>query len=228
MSTYLARARFRNLLPGCLTLSSVTCLAVFLAGCSRTGLEVEGIDLSNDAGTDVRTFADASGDNALLPEGDVSSHDVAMPIEGSSDPRCIPSDEVCNGIDDDCSGQVDDGIAPIPCPNGGFRYCVAGRMSACPTRCEVCVPGSERVCFISYCLYWGTQACAADGKGFGPCREQRPPSGCDATARAHGNSPELERCCIDQGYCCLYTYDLDEDGDRGDLLGSCGRVSCQP
>jgi hypothetical protein len=141
---------------------------------------------------------------------------------------CIPTAEVCNGIDDDCNGRIDDGLAPIPCPGGGARYCVAGRMSACPERCEVCIPGSQIVCFNSYCLYWGVQTCAADGKGFGPCREERPPPECAGIARDNMDSPELERCCVDHGYCCIDRHDLDGDGNRGELLGACGGVLCAP
>jgi hypothetical protein len=190
-------------------------------------LGAEGYDGPDDEGMDVRTFADVAGEQGP-PIGADGAHDSPIAPEGATDSRCVPAEEICNGIDDDCNGQIDDGIAPIPCPAGGFRYCVAGRTSACPTRCEVCVPGSHRVCLVSYCLYWGTQTCAADGRSFGPCREQRPPAECDGTARAHGASPELEKCCVDQGYCCLDAYDLDGDGDRGDLVGSCGGVSCEP
>lgn len=141
-------------------------------------------------------------------------------------PNCVPHDETCNGKDDDCNGQVDDGIAPVPCPGGGERYCVAGRMSACPTRCETCVPGSERVCFLSYCTYWAAQVCAADGRSFGVCRERSVPSECRSVAEQHKDSPELEQCCIDNGYCCRDEYDLDNDGNRSEMLGQCDDVSC--
>lgn len=210
------------------TLASLTCLSIWLTSCSRTGLDAEGSVGWND-GLDGGTFTDAGAEERVTSARDASSSiDASPPSDAPTDRRCIPAEETCNGLDDDCNGQIDDGITPIPCPSGGYRYCVGGRASACPTRCEVCVPGSQRVCFISYCLYWGTQTCAADGRSFGPCREQRPPSECDATARAHGASPELEQCCLDQGYCCLDAYDLDRDGNRGDLVGACGGVSCEP
>ncbi len=206
-----------------LTLASLTCLSVGGGGCSRTGLDANGFERPDEEGVDVRAVADAEP----MARSDAAL-DSWVGIEASSDSRCVPAPETCNGRDDDCNGETDDGIAPVPCPNGGYRYCVGGRASACPTRCELCVPGSQRVCFISYCLYWGVQTCASDGRSFGPCREQRPPAECDATARAHGASPELEQCCIDHGYCCLDAYDLDGDGNRGDLVGSCGGVACEP
>jgi hypothetical protein len=42
------------------------------------------------------------------------------------------------------------------------------------------------------------------------------------------DSPELERCCVDHGYCCVDRHDLDGDGDRNELLGACGGVTCRP
>ena len=194
--------------------------AWLLGGCGRTGLlETSLTDDSNAPGSD-------AGTDAAIEQ----MRDAAAPPPDGSSPgpvTCQPTTEICNGVDDDCNGEIDD-LLPIPCPGGGSRYCVAGRWSACPERCEVCLPGSERVCFLSYCLYWGTQACTADGKSFGPCREDKPPAECDAIARAHQDSSELEQCCVDNGYCCADTHDLDSDGNRSEFLGRCDEVTCHP
>ncbi len=46
-------------------------------------------------------------------------------------------DEVCNGIDDDCNGSVDDGVEPLPCDvqlgvcEGATVACDAGEFAAC-------------------------------------------------------------------------------------------------
>ena len=54
-----------------------------------------------------------------------------------------PSPEVCNNIDDDCDGSVDDGIAPVPtscgvgaCAATGIETCVAGVWGN-----DTCTPG---------------------------------------------------------------------------------------
>jgi hypothetical protein len=146
------------------------------------------------------------------------------PVEAG--PVCQPQPETCNGLDDNCDGRVDEDQPAIPCPNGGSRYCVGGRYSECPRRCEVCIPGSERECFTSFCLYWGTQFCASDGRSFGTCKETTPPAACRAIADKHRKSPELEQCCIDQGFCCLDDFDLDNDGDTKDMVGRCDTVMC--
>jgi hypothetical protein len=184
---------------------------VVLPACGRTGLDADGLlvglDDQDDAGAIRAPLAEASAG-------------------AQTDVPCVPSPEICNGVDDDCNGRIDDGLASIACPGGGARYCVAGRWSACPVRCSVCIPGSEVVCFHSYCLYWGVKTCAADGQGFGPCREDRPPPECASTARDKKDSPELERCCADHGYCCTDDHDIDGDGNRNELVGTCGGVVC--
>jgi hypothetical protein len=143
-------------------------------------------------------------------------------------PVCHPQPETCNGVDDDCNGMVDDDLPAIPCPNGGERYCVSGKYSECPRRCEVCVPGSERECFTTFCTFWGTSACASDGRSFGPCRESHVPAECKAVTDQAKRSAELEKCCIAQGLCCLDEFDLDNDGDTNEMLGRCDSVTCGP
>ena len=115
-----------------------------------------------------------------------------------------------------------------PCPDGGNRYCVGGRYSDCPRRCDVCVPGSKRTCITSYCTFWGSQTCSADGRSFGRCDESRPPPECEEIANKMMRSPALEMCCLDNGYCCVDEFDLDHDGDRTEMLGRCEAVLCDP
>lgn len=193
-------------------------LALFAVGCSRTGLD------AMDAEPATATPIDGALDAPPEPQPEAGP-DAAPGAGGDAGSRCVPRPEQCNGKDDDCNGLVDDGIAPIPCAGGGERYCIAGRMSACPQPCELCVPGSERVCFLSYCQYWAVQTCSSDGRSFGICREHVVPPECSAYATPDGTA-RLEQCCIDHGYCCLDESDLDHDGNRTEMLGSCSSVSC--
>ncbi len=154
--------------------------------------------------------------------------DRSVDVTPEGPPPCRPQPELCNGRDDDCDSKVDQDLVPIPCPAGGSRYCVGGQWSECPRRCEVCVPGSSRVCLVSYCTFWGQQSCASDGRSFGPCRESPPPAACDAVSRQGKRSAALEECCLKNDYCCLDEFDLDNDGDYAEMLGRCEAVTCDP
>jgi hypothetical protein len=210
-------------------------LLLCAVACARTGLypgELSESDLGAvDTASDAATAGAQSAGGAATPPQPTSTMPAvagagAPPVPVAMPPLCVPSAETCNGRDDDCNGAVDD-LAAQACPGGGFRFCVAGRLSECPRRCDVCVPGSVRVCQNSFCSFWGEQECAADGQGFGNCREAQPPPECAAIARKFEESKQLEQCCLDNGYCCLDEHDLDGDGNRGEMLGACGDVVCQ-
>jgi len=204
---------------------------VSVVSCARTGLypgELEGDEsfgggaAPSSAGH--RNQAGSAPDTSGYAGGGGSGSGGARSVGDA--PTCSPRAETCNGMDDDCNSAVDD-VEPSPCPGGGARYCVAGRLSECPKRCEVCVPGSVRICQNPFCTFWGEQECAADGQGFGNCREANPPPECASVAKRHQNSRELEQCCLDNGYCCVDEHDLDGDGIRREMLGACGDVSCR-
>jgi hypothetical protein len=79
---------------------------------------------------------------------------------------------------------------------------------------------------LAYCKYWGLQTCASDGRSFGYCVESPAPSACASIADTQHDSPALEQCCIDQGYCCKDDFDLNHDGNTNDFLGRCDGVTC--
>jgi hypothetical protein len=196
-------------------------VALSAGSCGRTDLGFDStgsITIVDEGGTRTEPVVDA----AVPPP----PHEDAAEPPPPPPPECEPSEEVCNGKDDDCNGEVDE-VPSIPCPGGGYRFCVAGRMSVCPKRCDTCMPGSRRVCFLSYCKFWASQLCASDGRSFGPCFEQDPPAECRSIAKNKQYSRELEQCCLDNGYCCTDEFDLDGDGNRNEMIGDCEDVVCQ-
>jgi len=221
--------------------------------CARTGLypgelgdgelgagETSSSGHSSSPSGGIKSQAGAAGSDAMggATSGNGGMPQPAEPTSGAApvagattspttQPKpCVAVPEECNGRDDDCDGAIDN-LPAEACPGGGFRFCVAGRLSVCPRRCDVCVPGSVRVCENSFCSFWGEQECAADGQGFGNCREAVPPPECAATAKKFESSRQLEQCCLDNGYCCLDEHDLNGNGNRREMLGACGDVTCQ-
>lgn len=183
-----------------------------LAACSRTGME-----WAADPG------ADGGADAASPRPGRDAGPDATAPA------GCEPEQERCDARDNDCNGQIDDGLAPEVCETGGFRFCVGGVLSACPRVCAVCRPGAERVCFPAYCSRWGSQTCEGDGLAWGPCTESPAPvecQGAEDTWDAADDSPETQSCCIDRGDCCQDHWDLDGDGDVSESVGACDDVTC--
>lgn len=53
---------------------------------------------------------------------------------------CVPQAEVCNGLDDDCDGKIDDGIPSQPC-GSNLGECKAGKTS-CVNGAQICSGGT--------------------------------------------------------------------------------------
>jgi hypothetical protein len=186
---------------------ALAAVAAGVTGCGRTGLDLPDElalagDVEQDAGVDA------------LPDAPPDAFEAAAAHEAAAPPAMTTSIDPCADK------------PPVPCPGGGFEYCVAGHYSECPKRCAACVPGSTRVCFITYCKSWGVQTCASDGLSFGVCEESSPPAQCGSTADSDKASPALEQCCIDSGNCCQDLYDLNGNGDTSDQVGNCTGTTC--
>jgi len=54
-----------------------------------------------------------------------------------------PSPEVCNGVDDDCNGAVDDGIPPVTCGVGACARTVTACVGGVPQTCTPGTPSPE-------------------------------------------------------------------------------------
>ena len=149
----------------------------------------------NDGGDDGRTDRDASDDTTML---DVSAPDVPAPdvtIDAPSDTGaddvapdvpCVPTPEVCNGLDDDCDGAIDEPDDP-----GCLDVCcdpalVCDGVSCQPRSCEGmwCGIGDARVCCGTDEVCWGG-ACIV------------PDDGCEWNE----DCPPDELCEPDLGYC---------------------------
>ncbi len=203
--------------PGVRRLGAV--VVVLLSACGgRVGL-LDGVP-------ERASGVDDAGVKADPPEAAAPSRDAAADAVASSPPAATTTASPTASSTPGAPADPCATMPPVPCPGGGYEYCVAGHYSACPSRCGVCVPGSSRVCFITYCKAWGVQTCSSDGLSFGYCQENSPPSQCQSIADDDKASPALEQCCIDSGNCCQDLYDLNGNGDTTDLIGSCSGTSC--
>lgn len=76
------------------------------------------------------------GRSTLLDSLGASGEGGAATTSSSSVATCIPHEEVCNGLDDDCDGQVDQGDP------GGGAFCETGLLGACAAGTLRCMDGA--------------------------------------------------------------------------------------
>jgi hypothetical protein len=102
----------------------------------------DGVDNDCDAATDEDFVPQASACGVGACTGNVgaTSCQVGVVVD-SCDPfaGAAPSDTVCDGIDADCDGAVDDDYAPQSCATGQQGVCAAGS-TACQMGVPLCLP----------------------------------------------------------------------------------------
>jgi hypothetical protein len=125
--------------------------------------------------------------------------------------------EQCNGVDDDCDGDIDEDLIQA-CEDFGRRVCRDGVWSEC-LECTVCIPGSTRYCDTAAYCSWGEQRCNDMGDGWGECYETSPAAGCSGYMYD-------QNCCMTAGVCCQDFGDWDGDYQYDDSVGACEDVIC--
>lgn len=159
----------------------------------------------------------------IAEDGDGDGH-FARPCGedcDDSDPNVHPgAPELCNCVDDDCDGMVDEDLMQDCERDGeiGHRQCLDCEWTEC-LMCTVCIPGARRYCDTPTYCSWGEQICNSMGDGWGDCYETSAPSGCS------GFSYDQD-CCMRMGGCCQDWSDYDGDGDWNDTVGACEDVVC--
>ncbi len=133
--------------------SSTQCVTINHAGPEMMLVEAKGFDLmKNPNGSGLIPFEQFYAD---LGSSATSNDSFLFQAYGASSTNCpcVPNAEICDGVDNDCDNQNDEGLAACPCT---------------PTGQVACYTGPDGTQNIGQCNA-GVKVCAPDGSGFGPC-----------------------------------------------------------
>ena len=103
----------------------------------RDGVLPEGGEAASDGLATYATSILSEGSHAITlkvrdPNGLTGSDYVSINVVLCA----IPSDEIENGLDDDCDGEVDEGLTCLPCVAGGSEDCVSDCGTDGRRKCE--------------------------------------------------------------------------------------------
>ncbi|MFK7985810.1 MAG: hypothetical protein AB8I08_07235 [Sandaracinaceae bacterium] len=126
-------------------LAGLTLLCGLLSGC---GLLLDPYNHSDDASVGMDAGSADGGSRDAGARDATPIVDAPMVLDGGAPdaPACVPSDETCNGEDDDCDTLIDEEPAAIDEFNCGFcgnvcpidePFCIGGRCGF------LCAPGTE-------------------------------------------------------------------------------------
>jgi MYXO-CTERM domain-containing protein len=201
----------------------------------------DGIDndcdgLVDESFTELGEACDDGGVGACMDGGrivcdaeDPSSTTCDLSVEPDPSP---PSDEVCNGLDDDCNGLVDDGVVydTVPLPNATSPEFFIDRWEASrpDATAEAAGVSSEIACTAQGVLPWTSvayvqarAACAARGARYRLCTAEEMLAACSGTSDnlyPYGMTYEPETC---NGL----EYDSVRGGKNDDSLVPTGSLS---
>jgi hypothetical protein len=117
--------------PGFVCNLSIGRCELGLAPVDDTG-DDPGADTTDTADPDVTTDPDVADDPELADDPDLvddSAGDPTAEPDLTGD-ACVPQQEVCNGEDDDCDGEIDNGLDCGSCPDEGMALIVRGGMTS--------------------------------------------------------------------------------------------------
>ncbi len=186
--------------------------------CDGRDNDCDGLTDEDDAGDPLaRQCYDGPGGTAGIGQCRAGVQTCDQGLYGSCVGQVLPVPEICDLADNNCNGRVDDGLA---------GQCV-------------CAPGTSRACYsgaagtqdVGAC-HSGSQACSADGSGWGACAGEGVPSGetcngidddCNGTV---DDAPGVGLDCGSGTGACFAAGHLQCNADRG--LLECSAVGRDP